>query len=97
MKPIHYQALRVLACIAALALVSMGSNLWWIGVAPWALLCLVGIIMSTPVAVLFTIGASAAGANLTNDRFITAFAFVVPTVIAVAISEVLRRRRLRAC
>ena len=91
MKHLHRQSLRVLTGMASVVLFSMESPIWWLAVLPWAVLCILGILMTLPLVMLIGIGAGAAQADWMSDGFIIGLNFVCPTVFALIIAETIKR------
>ena len=89
MKRWHLQVLRVLLCCLSIALVIAESRFWWIGVAPWVVLCVHGIILTIPVVFLIGMGAGAAQADWMSDGFIFTLLFVLPTIFSMFVSQIL--------
>ena len=75
--------LRILLCIASITLATYDSPFWWVAVAPWAVLCLVGIILTIPIVFIIGMGAGAAQADWMSDEFIFTLVFITPTALSL--------------
>lgn len=95
MNPGICQSLRLLTGSATVFLVANESPIWWVGVIPWAVLCVFGIFATVPLVCLVGMGAGAAQADWMSDAFLWGLLFVTPTLLAIGIAEVCKRWSFR--
>ena len=88
------QLLRVLLCGISFLLLSAESNLWWLPVLPWAVLCLHGILLTIPLALVAGLGAGAAQADWMSDEWILTLCLIIPTGFSLALSFFFRRMQM---
>ena len=82
---IRLNLLRIALCAASITLAAYESPFWWVAVAPWAVLCSFGIIMTVPIIFIIGMGAGAAQADWMSDEFIVTLIFITPTMLTIAI------------
>ena len=87
MKKYIIQILRVATCVLTLVLVQNELSLWWVAAIPWAVLNIVGILLSIPILLIIGAGAGAAQADWMSDEFIFTVLFIIPTVLAISASS----------
>lgn len=62
-------------------------SLWWIAGVPWIILCIFGMVSTLPLILVIFGMAGGAQADWMSDGEATILFFVVPTAMAIFISE----------
>ena len=82
--------LRIILCIASIALISNDSSWWWLAVGPWVTFCVFGIVLIIPIFFLIGTWAGAAQADWMSDNFIFTLVFIIPTVLSILFDALIK-------